>query len=98
MKTAEGELLQHVLQLESIVKAKKDKEQDNEQVFADIMGDGDKDKAHQNYEQAREMDREGKFNKKPSGDKMSKYGMGKGGMCKGAMCKMNCMDEGCGSD
>lgn len=58
MKTAEGELLQHVLQLESIVKAKKDKEQDNEQVFADIMGDGDKDKAHKNYEQAREMDRE----------------------------------------
>lgn len=97
MKTAEGELLQHVLQLESIVKAKKDKEQDNEQVFADIMGDGDKDKAHKNYEQAREMDREGKFNKKPSGDKMSKYGMGKGGMdkmgCKGSMCKMGCKDD-----
>ena len=96
MKTAEGELLQHVLQLESIVKAKKDKEQDkeqdNEQIFADIMGDGDKDKAHQNYEQAREMDREGKFNKKPSGDKMSKYGMSKG-MCKGAMCKMGCKDD-----
>lgn len=91
MKTAEGELLQHVLQLESIVKAKKEK--DNEQIFADIMGDGDKDKAHKNYEQAREMDREGKFNKKPSGDKMSKYGMNKGGMCKGAMCKDTCKDE-----
>ena len=88
MKTAEGELLQHVLQLESIVKAKKEK--DNEQVFADIMGDGDKDKAHKNYEEARAKDR-------GEGDKMSKYGMGKGGMCKGAMCKLNCMDEGCGS-
>tara|TARA_R100001079_G_scaffold25048_2_gene12482 strand:- start:3339 stop:4778 length:1440 start_codon:yes stop_codon:yes gene_type:complete len=86
MKTAEGELLQHVLQLESIVKAKKEK--DNEQIFADIMGDGDKDKAHKNYEQAREMDREGKFNKKPSGEKM-----GKGGMCKGAMCKRMCKDD-----
>jgi len=83
MKSAEGELLQHVLQLESIVKAKKEK--DNEQVFADIMGDGDKDTAHKNYEQARAKDR-------GEGEKM-----GKGGMCKGAMCKKNCMDEGCGS-
>ena len=84
MKTAEGELLQHVLQLESIVKAKKEK--DNEQVFADIMGDGDKDKAHKNYEQARAKNR-------GEGNKMSKYGMNKGGMCKGAMCKLDCKDD-----
>ena len=68
MKTAEGELLQHVLQLEGIVKAKKEK--DNEQVFADIMGDGDKEQAHKNYEQARAKNR-------GEGDKMSKYGMSK---------------------
>jgi len=90
MKTAEGELLQHVLQLESIVKAKKDKKKDNEQVFADIMGDGDKEQAHKNYEQARAQNR-------GEGDKMSKYGMNKGGMCKGAMCKLDCKADGCGS-
>lgn len=85
--TAEGELLQHVLQLEQIVKGRMDKNMNcmncsddscpscskkaskagkikvtdadkaNNKVFADIMGDGDEDTAHKNYDKAREMDR-----------------------------------------
>jgi hypothetical protein len=85
--TAEGELLQHVLQLEQIVKGRMaknmncsgcksddcptcskkaskagqikvtDADKHNNKVFADIMGDGDEDEAHKNYDKARENDR-----------------------------------------
>ncbi len=85
--TAEGELLQHVLQLEQIVKGRvaknkncmncsddscpscskkaskagqikvTDADKHNNKVFNDIMGDGDEDEAHKNYDKARENDR-----------------------------------------
>lgn len=85
--TAEGELLQHVLQLEQIVKGRMaknmncmncsddscpscskkaskagqikvtDADKHNNKVFNDIMGDGDEDEAHKNYDKARENDR-----------------------------------------
>tara|TARA_R100000951_G_scaffold24642_1_gene20799 strand:+ start:6999 stop:8093 length:1095 start_codon:yes stop_codon:yes gene_type:complete len=105
--TAEGELLQHVLQLEQIVKMRKnmncmgcksddcpscskkaseagqikvtDADKHNNKVFADIMGDGDEDAAHKNYEEASEMDRKGQF--KPNrGDEKKPTLKGRGGM------------------
>ena len=99
--TAEGELLQHVLHLEQIVKGRMaknmnckncsddscpscskkaskagqikvtDADKKNNKVFADIMGDGDEDAAHKNYDKAREMDR-GEGNK---GNYMAKSSM-----------------------
>lgn len=108
-KTAEGELLQHVLHLEQIVKGRMaknmncmncsddscpscskkaskagqikvtDGDKHNNKVFADIMGDGDEDAAHKNYDKAREMDRKGEF--KPNrGDEKQPTLKGRGGM------------------
>jgi len=107
--TAEGELLQHVLQLEQIVKGRMAKnmncmncsddscpscskkaskagqikvthaDKQNNKVFADLMGDGDEDAAHKNYDEAREMDRKGEF--KPNrGDEKRPTLKGRGGM------------------